>query len=210
MGGDLIVRGGEGATLRLNGLVCGGKIIVVGKVRVEIDHCTILPKRSPEQNQETVVGITEISGGAEVAISNSIVGQVNLPKESGALVVGDSIIDGAGEGAIVSRVGEYGPVTTIERSTILGRVYVEAMQLGSETIFTEPVQVQRKESGGLRYSYAPVGYQTPSSEADYYSTKPSLPGEPSPRLPVFFHLGKLLRQTIITLHQKDMSASQRV
>ncbi|NEO98504.1 MAG: hypothetical protein F6K58_07475 [Symploca sp. SIO2E9] len=162
LGGVLIVSGAEESTLRLNGLLCGGKIIVAGKVRVEIDHCTILPKRTPEQNQETIVGISEISAGAEVVISHSIVGQVNLPMESAALVVSDSIIDGAGEAAIVSRVQEYGPVTKIERSTIFGRVYVEEMQLGSETIFTEPVKVQTKERGGLRYSYVPVGYKTSS------------------------------------------------
>lgn len=163
LGGALIVSGSEGSTLRLNGLLCGGKIVVAGKVQLEVDHCTIKPKRSPDQNQETVVGITEISAGAEVNISNSIVGQVNLPTESAALVVGDSIIDGVGEAAIVSRAREYGPMTKIERSTIFGRVYAEEMQLGSEAIFMEPVRVQNQESGGLRYSYAPVGYTTPSS-----------------------------------------------
>ncbi|NEQ80497.1 MAG: hypothetical protein F6K26_09635 [Moorea sp. SIO2I5] len=172
LGGDLIVSGGQGSTISLNGLLCGGRILLAGEVQLEVDHCTIRPKRSPDQNQETVVGITEISAGAEVAITNSIVGQVNLPIESGALVVGDSIIDGAGKAAIISTTREFGPVTKIERSTIFGGVYIEEMQLGSETIFMEPVKVQNKESGGLRYSYAPVGYQISAQPTEnyYYST----------------------------------------
>ncbi len=172
LGGDLVVSGAEGSTLRLNGVLCGGKVIVAGEVNLEIDHCTILPKRSPEQNKETLVGITEIAASAQVIISNSIVGQVNLPIESAALELRDSIIDGAGSAAILSRARYYAPVAKIERSTIFGRVYVEAMQLGSETIFVEPLKVQNKESGGLRYSYLPVGYKTPpqSTNENYYST----------------------------------------
>ncbi|WP_424103134.1 phage tail protein [Moorena producens] len=172
LGGDLVVSGGKGSTLRLNGLLCGGRIIIAGEVQLEVDHCTIRPKRSPDQTQETVVGITEISANAEVAITNSIVGQVNLPIESGALVVGDSIIDGAGKAAIMSTTRECGPVTKIERTTIFGGVYIEAMQLGSEAIFMDPVKVQNKGSGGLRYSYVPVGYQISAEPTEnyYYST----------------------------------------
>ncbi|AOX00879.1 hypothetical protein BJP34_16775 [Moorena producens PAL-8-15-08-1] len=180
LGGDLIVSGAEGSTLRLNGLLCGGKVIVAGKAQLEVDHCTIRPKRSPDQHQETVVGISEVSGETKVTISNSIVGQVNLPIESGALTLRDSIIDGAGSAAIRSLGRHHGLVTKIERSTIFGGVYIEEMELGSETIFMEPVKAQKQGSGGLRYSYAPVGYQIetepppteeePKKENYYYST----------------------------------------
>ena len=59
LGGDLIVIGDEQeeATLRLNGLWCGGKIVTAGNLRLEIDHCTIKPNREADQKQDSIVGI---------------------------------------------------------------------------------------------------------------------------------------------------------
>ncbi len=47
------------------------------------------------------------------------------------------------------------PSTTIERSTIFGTVYVQALQLASEAIFTAPALAQRRQMGCVRFSYIP-------------------------------------------------------
>jgi hypothetical protein len=46
-----------------------------------------------------------------------------------------------------------GPETIIERSTIFGGVYLRAMPLASESIFTGLVHVIRKQDGCMRYCY---------------------------------------------------------
>jgi len=185
LGGDIIVIAGqeEEATLRLHGLLCGGKIAVVGNVKLEVDHCTVRPQQI-NGTQPSIVGATARCYDLEVGISHSIVGPVNLPGESRELVVSDSIIDGAGWAAISSEEEIFGPLTKIARSTILGRVYTREMELGSETIFVEPVMVERKERGGMRFCYAPLGEKIPEGNAGekiyYYQTPERYKCQPEP------------------------------
>lgn len=56
----------------------------------------------------------------------------------------------------------YGPPTRLERCTIFGPVMVDALSLASEVIFTEPVKVQRRQSGCMRFCYVPQGSRTSS------------------------------------------------
>ncbi|MBC6451862.1 MAG: hypothetical protein GDA43_00570 [Hormoscilla sp. SP5CHS1] len=173
LGGDLIAIGDqqEEATLRLNGLLCGGKIVTAGNVNLEVDHCTIRPKRDADQKQDSIVGVAEKSYNMKVGIANSMVGNLELPAASQELVVLDSIVDGGRGYAIASKEQSYGPQTKIERTTVFGGVYSKKMLLGSETIFTKPVMVQEREGGGLRYSYAPVKMQKEEGD-DSYSYAP--------------------------------------
>lgn len=170
LGGDLIAIGNwqEEATLRLNGLLCGGKIVIQGNINLELDHCTI------READQSIVGVGKNSDNMKVSIANSIVGNLELPADSKELVVSDSIVDGGQGYAIASNEGSYGPPTKIERTTVLGGVYSKKMFLGSETIFTKPVMVQEREGGGLRYSYAPVNSQTP----ERYECQPEKSGKP--------------------------------
>jgi len=54
-----------------------------------------------------------------------------------------------------------GPPATLERTTIFGPVRVREMILATEVIFTEPVKVERRQTGCVRFSYLPDGSETP-------------------------------------------------
>ena len=54
-----------------------------------------------------------------------------------------------------------GPVTTLERVTVLGPVHVKELALGSEVIFTDRVRAVRRQAGCVRFSFVPPGSQTP-------------------------------------------------
>ncbi|HBL31060.1 MAG TPA: hypothetical protein DD490_29885, partial [Acidobacteria bacterium] len=56
---------------------------------------------------------------------------------------------------------ETGPAMTLVRSTVLGRLVLGELPLASETLFTEPVRVERRHVGAVRYSYLPAGSETP-------------------------------------------------
>lgn len=57
---------------------------------------------------------------------------------------------------------QYGPVTTLERTTVFGAVLVKELTLASDVIFTFPVIAARKQSGCVRFSYYPdLGSQVP-------------------------------------------------
>ena len=54
-----------------------------------------------------------------------------------------------------------GPVTTLERVTVLGPVHVKELTLGSEVIFADRVRAVRRQAGCVRFSILPPGSQTP-------------------------------------------------
>jgi hypothetical protein len=54
-----------------------------------------------------------------------------------------------------------GPECVIENSTIMGPVAVRAMQMASNSIFTDTVTVERQQIGCMRFSYVPLVSVTP-------------------------------------------------
>lgn len=63
--------------------------------------------------------------------------------------------------AISSEDGTFGPELTIERSTVLGMVIAGRLKLASQSIFADPLIVDQRQSGCLRYSFVPRGSRTP-------------------------------------------------
>ncbi|MDH5543388.1 MAG: hypothetical protein OEY64_10555 [Nitrospinota bacterium] len=55
----------------------------------------------------------------------------------------------------------FGPKTNIERSTIFGPVSIREFGLASETIFTHAVDVERSQTGCVRYCYIPGSSKLP-------------------------------------------------
>ena len=53
-----------------------------------------------------------------------------------------------------------GPAATIERSTLFGPVHVAELA-ASESLFTAPLLVERRQTGCLRFCYAPLDARTP-------------------------------------------------
>jgi hypothetical protein len=56
---------------------------------------------------------------------------------------------------------EAGPVTTLERVTLLGPVQVKELTLASDVIFTDRAAAMRRQAGCVRFSYVPAGSRTP-------------------------------------------------
>lgn len=54
-----------------------------------------------------------------------------------------------------------GPQALFERTTILGAVYSSELDLASESIFVNPLRVQRRQTGCTRFSYLAPGSQAP-------------------------------------------------
>jgi len=54
-----------------------------------------------------------------------------------------------------------GPVTTLERVTVLGPVHVKTLELASEVLFSNRVLARRRQAGCVRFSYLPPGSRAP-------------------------------------------------
>jgi len=181
--GPLVLRGqGADAAMGLNGLLLAGGLDLSGSLRLNLTHATLTPH-----------GIRYVDGDATnltVTITSSLVGPIRLPADSVGLTVGGSILDGGSEPAIATSVdgaAPYGPATTIDRTTIFGEAFVTAIPLGSDVIFVDPVRVQRRQVGGLRYSYVPEGSVTPRQ----YRCQPSMAVEQADGVDVAAILARL-------------------
>jgi hypothetical protein len=89
-----------------------------------------------------------------VVLARAVSGPVTLDAGSQGLDVTDSIIDAGGLQAIDA------PDVRLEACTILGRAEVRALH-ASNCLFTGVVEVERRQTGCVRYSYLPVGSAVP-------------------------------------------------
>jgi hypothetical protein len=148
--GGLKIQGGNGAaTVTLRGLWLQSAIRLAGNLaRLEISHCSIAPGARPALK----VDGTNVS--IDVQVAHCITGAIELPPGA-RLAVSDSIVD-CSTGAI-----EGSAVASLDRTTVLGPVALREVSLASECIFTDPVVVERRQAGCVRFSTLPASSQTP-------------------------------------------------
>jgi hypothetical protein len=145
---------------------------------VIIRHTTLVPGWTldihcePERATEPSLVIDRAN--VRLSIEHSIVGSVmiNLDEvklEPVPVHVADSILDATGVDCqkpecVAISDGELSyahAVLTIQRSTVIGRVLVHAVELGENTIFYSPLRVARSQYGCLRFSYVTPRSRTP-------------------------------------------------
>jgi hypothetical protein len=168
----------EAAAFTLSGLLIEGSLEIKGKLNLTLSDCTLVPglaldedgyPTSPAQASLVVSGADVVD--TAISISRCILGPLQLPQDCQDLVVRDSIIaaplakdaDEPDRVAIAANASgaSPGPVTTLERVTVLGKVHVKQLELASEVIFAHPVTTDRRQEGCVRFSYLPEGSKTP-------------------------------------------------
>lgn len=171
--GDVSVSAENGDdVLSLNGLLIeGAELAVSSALNLSVTHCTLVPGRALNSDDgmsasPELASLTVGAGGATVTIASSILGPLRIHTDS-TLTVTDSIIDapeGAG-GRVLAITGAddsgFGPKTTLLRTTLLGGVRVREMALASEVIFADAVEVERLQTGCVRFSFVPEESVTP-------------------------------------------------
>jgi hypothetical protein len=159
----------DAAGLTLSGLVVEGYLDLSGKLTLTITDSTLVPGRAldedgfPQEADEAglVVTGTDVTD-LNIIITRSIVGAIEMPAECQSLVIRDSVVDASAEsGSQVSaraaiaadkNAASPGPVTTLERVTVFGEVYVKILKLASEVVFTSAVLAERRQEGCVRFS----------------------------------------------------------
>lgn len=181
--GNVLVFGGAGSELAVNGLVFthgaievpaqkAGETNLLGVLRLR--HCTLLPGASPAIGGVAAQGptarIVVEASDVEVEIERCIVGSIKAV-EGASVTVNDSIVDAGGE----SESAYAAPLSTdegspleVSNSTIVGRVRARSLE-ASNTIFlaspvapgSPPVSAERLQEGCVRFSYVPPGSRVP-------------------------------------------------
>jgi hypothetical protein len=161
--GNISVHGtaaGESADageLILDGLLTeGGLQVLEGNLgSLRLHHCTLVPGLgSLTVNPSASPGSQ--NDRLRVSLVRSMAGAISLPATVPELSIEDSIVDRPGDVAISAP----GAAVTINTSTILGRAEMRSLD-ASESIFSEPVVVERRQIGCVRFSHVPEGSRTP-------------------------------------------------
>lgn len=143
------------ANLHLHGLLLADPLAIRGSLNLTITHCTLLP-----------YGLNAQSGqldSVQIRITSSIVGPIHIHAPKGELLLTDSIIDAPTDTAIDTLHSSYatGPITTLERVTIFGKVRLRELRLARDVLFTAPLFVQDQDHGLISTSYIAEHSQTP-------------------------------------------------
>jgi hypothetical protein len=148
------------------------------RTRVRIRHSTLVPGWTldadckPAYPTEPSLVLFNLQGRVE--IERSILGSIQVEHDEVvedpiSIAVRDSILDATGsdcDGPDCEAIGRLGrgiahATLRVERSTVIGRSRVHAIELGQDSIFTGLVTVARTQIGCLRFCYVPPGSRTP-------------------------------------------------
>jgi len=179
------VAGKAGSRLVLDGLLIGGRGIQVrgpeagdesnggDLCEIVIRHCTLVPGWTlqcdcePKRPGEPSIELSD--SGARVKIEHSILGSIQVTHENArvepnTIVISDSIVDATHSGRIALGAGEGRAAfvnLSVIRTTVLGALSTHAIVLAENSIFTGCVEVARRQTGCMRFCYAPPDSRTP-------------------------------------------------
>ncbi len=165
--------GSPGSSVALEGLLIAERGVLVEDYAgaLAIRHCTLIPGWGvdPEgrRRSEDGASLAFENCAGPVAIESSITGPifVRLDEQIEAPLmfeIADSIID-AGEGreAFLSVDGVPYIDLRIRRSTVIGATTAHALTFAENTVFSEALEVARRQAGCARFCFIPRGSRTP-------------------------------------------------
>ncbi|WP_144109687.1 hypothetical protein [Paraburkholderia sp. BCC1886] len=176
---DAITITGESTSrLVLEGLlICGRGLQLKGPfAQLTIRHCTLVPGweierlsgQAESESREHFASLALARTGVRVLIDHSILGPIvaaaDRPGEEPLpLTIVDSVIDSVHQRyhAIGAEKAAAHVVLRAVRSTVLGGVRVNALELGENSLFNGRVEVARRQSGCVRFCYVPPDSHTP-------------------------------------------------
>jgi hypothetical protein len=188
LSGDLEVSGGDSGEVILNGLlIAGGRLMVPVLVngqpnrlqKLRLVHCTLVPGGELSRDGTPGPAATSIEVRAPnvtVELERCIVGGLRVIDESSATIA-FSIVDSLGLENVAYAAPDgigTGGALTVESCTIIGKVHT-ALLTASNSIFyaalatgdtwRAPVLAERRQTGYVRYCYAPLDAQLPPRHA---------------------------------------------
>lgn len=165
--GPLVLTGGEGSELVLDGLVLAGPLEVpadTGLRRLTFRHCTLVPGLSRTQDgrpaHPAAPSLRVLAPGLRLSFESCISGPVEVTP-SAALACTRCVLDAGA----ASRPALGGGAVGLDRCTVIGSVRAESIDLVTNSLLLGPVVSVRRQTGCVRNSYVAPGSQTPRRHA---------------------------------------------
>ncbi|WP_419993641.1 hypothetical protein [Streptomyces boninensis] len=182
---------GEEPRIVLDGLLITGRgVHVSGPVgAVVIRHCTLVPgwtlepECTPHSPEEPSLALEDTT--ACVEIDHSIIGTIEVIGDEVhtdplPLHIRDSILDATGhdrEALSAPDCRHAHAELHLHRTTVIGEVYVHAVRIASDSIFTGRLHAARRQIGCIRYSFVPPGSRTPRRHRCVRTPRPQFTSE---------------------------------
>ncbi|WP_329544984.1 hypothetical protein OG548_10060 [Streptomyces sp. NBC_01356] len=161
--------------LVLDGLVVTGRSLdVVGQIgEVVVRHCTLVPGWEldhdcrPRWGAEPSVELRRTT--ARLRVERSVIGTIVVDQDEVAgnpldIEILDSVVDATDRElpALTAPQDRFAHAAlTLLRCTVIGDVRAHVLTLGEDCVITGCLHTQRRDTGCLRYSYAPVSHPGP-------------------------------------------------
>ena len=154
--------------------------------KVNVRHCTLVPgwglHNDCEPHRPAEPSLELFNVRAQVRIEHSILGSIQVNEDQVhsdpiPISISDSLLDATGSER--EAIGSPGrpvahAVLTIQRCTVFGIVQVHAVELAENCIFTNCLNVARRQLGCMRFCYVLENCRTPRR----YSCQPDLVRKP--------------------------------
>jgi cytoskeletal protein CcmA (bactofilin family) len=170
--GIITINSAEDSEIIFDGLLISNGIEIKGTAAstVTLRHCTLSPwlTRDPEGMpvlpEEPSLKWDAPESSGNLIIDHTITGRLILSKGV-SVGISDSIIDGLQENNILIAANEDGNSpsgkVTVFRSTLIGKVEVQEIELAENSIFLGKVNSKKKQQGCIRFCYLSPGSHVP-------------------------------------------------
>lgn len=186
LGDDVLIEGGEGAILSVNGIAFSGGALKVPLKKadtqtnqfysLQIDHCTIIPGPVPQigvrASKAVIPALIVELPDTVINIRSSVTGSIR--SVDGAEITMENSVTDAANNTSIAYCGllgnDPGASLNLVNTTVTGKVYAMVIN-ASNAIFnaellpadawTTPVIAERLQQGCIRFSYVPPGSKLP-------------------------------------------------
>ncbi|HEB78745.1 MAG TPA: hypothetical protein ENI90_09495 [Methylothermaceae bacterium] len=160
--GEASSESADAGRLILDGILLEGELnVLIGDLgRLDLGHCTLVSTTEDRQCLRVNASSADSrkrNDRLEINLSRILaVGSVTLPDTVPKLGLEKSAVDHPGEAAVRAP----GSQVAIGSTTVLGKLEAKWLE-ASNSLFTEPVSVERRQDGCVRFSYVLPGSVTP-------------------------------------------------
>ncbi|MEA3189701.1 MAG: hypothetical protein QOD77_283 [Thermoplasmata archaeon] len=163
--GPLHIHGAKDAKLTLDGVCIQDQLRIDGEVELLVRHSALVPglRLHGDGSPAHPLAPSIVPGpklDLRLRIEHSVVGPLRLPPEAATVEASDSILQAPEPTPGEAGVAFEGPPLRLERCTVFGTVQARTLH-ASETLFVDPVVVERRQEECVRFSHVPEGSLTP-------------------------------------------------
>jgi hypothetical protein len=165
------IASAEEAEITLNGLMIAKMVRVTGAARITLvlQHCTLPPIELgndliPRPLGTPSVRWAETGQGGTLFLDRAVTGRMVVGPDV-RVEASDCIIDAVQDAGVALAASEDGKTSAgsfrAVRTTVIGAVHVQELELADNSLFTGVVTSEQKQTGCVRFSYLPLESQVP-------------------------------------------------